>query len=281
MKALASDYCVRDLSAALAVSRSGYYAWAGRKPGQRAQADELIIGQITKLFKESGDTYGSPRMTAALRQAGQICNHKRVERLMRQKQFQGRTRRRYRPRTTDSNHDGPVAAHLLAAQPLSTAPNQVWLTDITYVRTAEGWLYLAGVMDYYSRKVVGWAMSKSLETALPLSALEMALRQRQPGRGLLHHSDRGVQYASADYRNKLQAHGVIASMSRRGNCYDNATMESFWSSLKQELIQRRRFQTRAQAAQAIFEWIEVFYNRRRLHSSLGFKSPVDFENQLN
>jgi putative transposase len=168
----------------------------------------------------------------------------------------------------------------LGASP-APAPDQVWVTDITYVPTQEGWLYLAGVLDLYSRKVVGWAMGETLATPLPLAALEMAWQQRQPAPGLLHHSDRGVQYASQDYRDRLAALGLEASMSRKANCYDNATMESFWSTLKHELVYRRRFATRAQARQQIFEWIEVFYNRTRLHSSLGYQSPVDFENQLN
>jgi putative transposase len=281
MKALANEYTIADLSAALGVSRSGYYAWAGREPSSRSRSAALIKEQIQLLFERSRQSYGSPRMTAALRQSGHACNHKRVERLMRQHGLQGRARRRYRVVTTDSRHDQPIAPNRLAEHPPCTAPNQVWLTDITYVPTAEGWLYLAGVLDLYSRKVVGWAMGESLATPLPLAALAMALGQRQPAKGLLHHSDRGVQYASGEYRHKLADFGVTASMSRQGNCYDNAAMESFWSTLKHELVYRRQFQSRAQAQQAIFEWIEVFYNRARLHSSLGFKSPVDFENQLN
>jgi len=281
MKAMAAEYSVRDLSAALGVSRSGYYAWAGRAAGSRVQTNLRLAEQIKVLFAQSRQTYGSPRMTAALRQSGHACNHKRVERLMRQQGLKGRTQRRYRVVTTDSRHDQPIAPNRLAEQPPCTAPNQVWLTDITYVSTGEGWLYLAGVMDLYSRKVVGWAMGESLATTLPLAALEMALGQRGPASGLLHHSDRGVQYASQDYRQKLLAFGVEASMSRKGNCYDNAAMESFWSTLKHELVYRNHFLSRTQARQCIFEWIEVFYNRTRLHSSLGFKSPVDFETQLN
>jgi putative transposase len=281
MKAMAAEYSVRDLSAALGVSRSGYYAWAGRAAGARAQTNLRLAEQIKVLFTQSRQSYGSPRMTAALRQSGHACNHKRVERLMRQQGLKGRTQRRYRVVTTDSRHDQPIAPNRLADRPPCTAPNQVWLTDITYVSTGEGWLYLAGVMDLYSRKVVGWAMGESLATALPLAALEMALGQRGPTSGLLHHSDRGVQYASQDYRQKLLAFGVEASMSRTGNCYDNAAMESFWSTLKHELVYRNHFLSRTQARQCIFEWIEVFYNRTRLHSSLGFKSPVDFETQLN
>jgi putative transposase len=281
MKALARQYTVTDLCAALEVSRSGYYAWAGRQPGPRAQADRQLEEAIAVLFAQSRQSYGSPRMTAALRQSGHGCSHKRVARLMRGKGLKGRLRRRYRVRTTDSQHDQPIAPNRLAAAPPCTAADQVWLTDITYVPTDEGWLYLAGVLDLYSRKVVGWAMGESLAATLPLAALEMALEQRRPDKGLLHHSDRGVQYASQNYRDTLEAGGVEASMSRKGNCYDNATMESFWSTLKHELVYRSRFATRAQARQCIFEWIEVFYNRTRLHSSLGYKSPVDFENQLN
>lgn len=281
MKVLAVEYTVADLCAALGVSRSGYHAWAGRQAGPRAQANRRLEAAIAVLFEQSRQSYGSPRMTAALRQSGHKCNPKRVARLMRGKGLKGRLRRRFRVRTTDSRHDQPIAPNRLAAAPAPAAPDQVWLTDITYVPTEEGWLYLAGVLDLYSRKVVGWAMGESLAATLPLAALEMALEQRRPDKGLLHHSDRGVQYASQDYRDRLSACGVEASMSRKGNCYDNATMESFWSTLKHELVHRCRFQTRMQARQSIFEWIEVFYNRTRLHSSLGYKSPVDFENQLN
>jgi putative transposase len=281
MKLLAPEYSISDLCTALDVSRSGYYAWNGRVPGVRAQANQQLDAEIKALFVQSRESYGSPRMTAALRQSGRACNHKRVERRMRQQGLEGRTRRRYRVQTTDSRHDQPIAPNLLADHPPCTAPDQAWLTDITYVATGEGWLYLAGVLDLYSRKLVGWAMGETLATTLPLAALDMALLQRRPVAGLLHHSDRGVQYASQDYRDKLAAGGLTASMSRKGNCYDNATMESFWSTLKHELVYRHCFPTRNDARQAIFEWIEVFYNRRRLHSSLGFKSPVDFENQLN
>lgn len=184
-------------------------------------------------------------------------------------------------RTTDSRHDQPIAPNRLASAPQPTKPNEVWVTDITYVETAEGWLYLAGVLDLYSRRLIGWAMGSGLETALPLAALQMALRQRRPEAGVLHHSDRGCQYASADYRCALDHHGCIASMSRKGNCYDNAAMEAFWSTLKHELIYRRRFATRAEATTAIFDYIESFYNRTRLHSALGFKSPLDYESNLN
>lgn len=281
MKTLVWEYSVADLCAALEVSRSGYYAWAERRFGVRAEANRRLAAEIRALFEKNRESYGSPRITAALRQAGRCCNPKRVARLMRENGLQGRSRRRHRVVTTDSQHGEPLAPNRLAQRAPCTAPDQAWVTDITYVPTQEGWLYLAGVLDLYSRKVVGWAMGETLATTLPLAALEMAWQQRRPAKGLLHHSDRGVQYASQDYRDRLAALGLEASMSRRANCYDNATMESFWSTLKHELVYRRPLATRAQARQQIFEWIEVFYNRTRLHSSLGYQSPVDFENQLH
>ena len=281
IQSLAADHPVRIMCRILGVSRSGYYAWGRRVPDRQAQTDAQLLAEVRRIFTESRQTYGSPRVTAALRQAGQVCNHKRVERLMRTAGLSGRSRKRFRVQTTDSKHALPIAPNRLSPAPPCTARDQVWLTDITYVWTQEGWLFLACLLDLYSRKVVGWAMGESLATTLPLLALRMALTRRRPAKGLLHHSDRGVQFASGDYRQQLARHGLLASMSRKGNCYDNAAMESFWSTLKQELVYRRQFQTRTDARQAIFEWIEVFYNRTRLHSSLGFQSPVDFENQLN
>lgn len=278
---LAADHPVQTLCQLLGVSRSGYYQWCQRVPGPRAQARAQLLPEVRRVFVQSRQTYGSPRVTRALRAAGHACNHKQVERLMRAAGLQGRPPKRWRVVTTDSRHDLPIAPNRLAQQPVCTAPDQVWLTDITYVPTGEGWLYVAGLLDLYSRRIVGWAMGDSLATVLPLTALLMALKHRRPPAGLLHHSDRGVQFASADYRRQLVDHGIVASMSRKGNCYDNAAMESFWSTLKHELVYRCQFLTRNQARQAIFEWIEVFYNRTRLHSSLGFQSPVDFENQLN
>ena len=280
MKEMASKHTVSDLCAAFAVSRSGYYAWASRAPGPRAQANALLTVQIHEVYRQHRQNYGSPRVTGELRQQGQKCNRKRVERLMREQGLRGRQQKRFRVVTTDSNHDHPIAPNRLKELQI-TAPNQVWVADITYVPTAEGWLYVAGVLDLYSRKLVGWAMEAHLETSLTLGALQMALRQRRPDAGLIHHSDRGVQYASGDFRQWLQDHGLQASMSRKACCYDNAAMESFWSSLKNELVHRCAYETRAQARQSIFEWIEAYYNRVRLHSSLGYKSPLDFENQLN
>lgn len=276
------DYSIRELCEAMAVSRSGYHDWAARVPGPRAQANAALLPLITQAHQESRQTYGSPRITRWLQARGQRCSRVRVARLMKQAGLSQKVRRRFRPLSlTDSEHDLPVAPNRLLAQTPPLAPDTVWVGDITYVPTLEGWLYVAGLVDRCTRRCVGWAMSDSLETTLPLAALEMALKQRQPPAGLVHHSDRGVQYASAAYRARLAAAGVIPSMSRKGNCYDNAWIESFWSSLKRELVHRCLFATRAQARAAIFEWIEVFYNRVRFHSALGFKSPVDFETQLN
>ncbi len=277
---MSGEHPLKALCATLGVSRSGYYDWLGRAPSQRAQANATLRTTIRELHAASFGTYGSPRIKRDLDRVGPPVGHNRIARLMREAQLQGRTRRRFRVRTTDSNHAEPIAPNRLAQVPAPAKPNQVWVTDITYIETDEGWLYLAGVLDLFSRRLIGWAMGSSLEAALPLAALLMALRQRQPAPGLLHHSDRGVQYASGGYRTCLAEHGITASMSRTGNCYDNATMEAFWSTLKLELVYRRHFATRHEATTAIFAYIEGFYNRRRLHSSLGYQSPLDFESNL-
>ena len=270
------EHTIRTLCEAMEVSRSGYYDWCLEGP-RRAAAAASFQAEVARIHAASDGTYGSPRVTRALRRDGHKIGHNRVARVLRESGLQGRPQRRYRVCTTDSSHDHPIAPNRLPDLPTPVAPNQVWVTDITYVETEEGWLYLAGVLDLYSRRLVGWAMSSSLATALPLAALHMALTHRQPPPGLVHHSDRGVQYASAEYRRVLHQHRLVASMSRRGNCYDNATMESFWSTLKHELIYRRLFLTRAAASTAIFAFIERFYNRVRLHSSLDYHSPLDFE----
>jgi putative transposase len=276
------DYSLSLLCEVLAVSRSGYHAWAARLPGPRAQADAALLPLITQAHRESRQTYGSPRIVHWLSRRGQRCSRRRVTRLMRQAGLSHRLRRRFRPLSlTDSEHDLPISPnHLLHRAPPSR-PDAVWMADITYVPTAEGWLYVAAVLDRCTRRCVGWAMGETLATLLPLAALDMALKQRRPPAGLVHHSDRGVQYASDAYRQRLAAVGMVPSMSRRGNCYDNAAMESFWSTLKRDLVHRCQFATRAQARAAIFEWIEVFYNRERFHSALAYQSPVDFETQLN
>ena len=282
MKILSHDYPVQVLCATLDVSPSGYHAWAHRAPSLRAKANAALLPLIHAAHRESRQTYGSPRITHWLHDHGQPCGRVRVARLMRQAGLNRRGRRRFRPLSlTDSDHDLPVAPNRLLQQAQPERPDAVWVADITYVETQEGFLYVAGILDRCSRRCIGWAMGDSLATTLPLAALDMALTQRRPNGGLLHHSDQGVQYTSRNYRQRLAQAGAVPSMSRRGNCYDNAAMESFWSSLKRELVHRHTFATRAQARAAIFEWIEVFYNRERFHSALGFKSPVDFENQLN
>jgi len=276
------EYPIADLCVALNVTRSGYHAWASRRPGGRAQANAALLPLIEQAHRESRRTYGSPRVHRWLVQRGHGCGRHRIARLMRQARLRSLSRRRFRPLSlTDSHHDLPISPNRLREMTMPLRRDAVWVADLTYVNTDEGWLYVAAVVDRWTRRCVGWAMGDSLATSLPLAALNMALAQRHPPAGLIHHSDRGVQYASESYRQRLAAAGVVPSMSRRGNCYDNALMESFWSSLKRELVHRVHFATRAQARAAIFEWIEIFYNRTRLHSALGYQSPVDFETQLN
>jgi transposase InsO family protein len=278
-----TDHPIRSLCEALAVSSSGYYDWCHRQtqPGPRAQENAQLSEHIIQIHKASRHTYGSPRIQVVLRQAGHTHGRRRIARIMRQKGLSGRAKGRFRVCTTDSRHDQPIAPNRLPKLPPPSAPNQIWVGDITYIPTDEGWLYLAGILDLYSRRLTGWAMSEDIDTPLILAAWKMAQTQGQPPAGLVFHSDRGVQYASKDYRRALQSTQSIASMSRKANCYDNATMESFWSTLKHELVYRRTFKTRTEARQAIFDFIEVFYNRQRLHSSLGYRSPVDFENQTS
>ena len=281
MKALAGQYRLVDLCAVFGVARSSYHAWRNRPPSRRQCADVVLSAHLCRVHAASRQTYGSPRLLQALRQQGHRTSRRRVRRLMQQHHLRAQAPRRFVPRTTDSRHGQPVAPNRLATVAAPTGPNQQWVTDITYVRTGESWLYVAAVMDRWSRRIVGLAMAEHMETTLIQQALQQALGQRHPARGCLHHSDRGSQYASADYRQLLTAHGLEASMSRAGNCYDNAAMESFWGKLKTELVHRQTFATRQQARLAIFEYVEAFYNRVRLHSALGFKSPVDFEQQTN
>jgi putative transposase len=278
-----SDYPILTLCEHLEVSPSGYYDWQRRRacPGARAVENQMLAKEIDRIHAQSRQTYGSPRIVDELRKKGRRHGRKRISRLMKEGGLCGRQKGRYRVQTTASNHDQPIAPNRLAQAPKATAPNQLWVADITYIETQEGWLYLAAVLDLYSRKIVGWAMSERIDTLLVLKALAMALLHRNPPAQLLCHSDRGVQYASADYRRALAQAGLIASMSRKANCYDNAHMESFWSTLKLELIYRRNFATRAQARSQIFDYIETFYNRQRAHSALGYHSPVDFELQNN
>ncbi len=261
---------------ALGVSRSAYYAWAKRGPSARSRADAALGAQIAQIHSESRGRYGTPRVHDALGQRGVRTGRKRVARLMRQQGRVGRARRRFR-RTTDSRHDHPIAPNRLQRRFGAAQPNTCWVGDITYLWTAQGWLYLAVVLDLFSRRVIGWSMSERLHSDLALGALEMALGQRRPAKGLLFHSDRGSQYASRPYRERLKSAGITASMSRPGDCLDNAVAESFFSTLKLELAYRTGWATRAQARAEVFEYLELFYNRRRSHSSLGYCTPVEFE----
>lgn len=278
-----TDHPILTLCLHLEVSASGYYDWQLRRaaPGPRALENAALSRDIQEIHEQSRQSYGSPRMVRELRKKGKRHGRNRIARLMHEEGLCGRQQGRYRVQTTDSNHDEPIAPNRLADAPRASACNQIWVADITYIETAEGWLYLAAILDLYSRKIVGWAMSERIDTTLVLKALAMALLHRAPPPDLLCHSDRGVQYASADYRGALAHAGLIASMSRTANCYDNAFIESFWSTLKLELVYRREFATRQQARSAIFEYIETFYNRQRTHSALGYLSPIDFELQNN
>lgn len=271
------QYPISLMCRVLAVVRSGYYEWRKQPLSARKMADLLLLMHIRDIFAESRNTYGSCRIQAVLAEQGLRCSRKRVARLMRQDNLRPKTVRPFKVVTTDSNHKLPVAPNRLNQQFSADQSDQTWLTDITYVPTAEGWLYLAVVLDLYSRRIVGWAMSESLQRQLVIEALQMALTTRQPAPGLLHHSDRGSQYASDDYQALLTKAEMVGSMSRKGNCYDNAPIESFFGTLKTELVFHRQYESWAQARLDIFEYIEIFYNRVRRHSALGFKSPVNFE----
>lgn len=279
------DYRVRwpvvAICRVLKVSRSGFFAWLKRPASNRDRRRQELIEKIRLAHLENRELYGSPRVHRALLIDGEIVGRNTVAKLMRQEKIRAKSKRKFVPRTTNSRHQKPVARNLLDRDFEASGPDRKWVADITYVATDEGWLYLAGVLDCFSRKVVGWSMADHLETSLVSEALRMALTQRehpmQGGAGLLHHSDRGVQYASDDYQHLLESHGLTASMSGKGDCWDNAMMESFWATLKTELIHQSHYATREKARQAIFEYIEVFYNRKRLHSSLGYVSPESFE----
>jgi transposase InsO family protein len=264
----------------LAVSRSGYYRWEGRQPTQRQRDDAQLSEQIAATHMRSRKNYGAPRVVAELRASGTPISKRRCARLMKARGLQGRKKHRRRPRTTDSRHPHRPAENLLAKQAAPTGPNQAWMTDITYLSTGEGWLYLAAILDVWSRRVVGWACGPTLHVSLVLAALHAAVRQRRPPAGLLHHSDQGVQYACHEYAAALAAAGLICSMSRKGNCYDNAAMESFWSTFKTETGLDVTVPISRRAAKLIaFDYIETFYNPTRRHSSLGYLSPVAFEKQ--
>jgi putative transposase len=266
------------MCSSLGVSRSAYFQWRHHPRSDRDDADHALTTKIRGLHAQSRGTYGSPRVHRDLQENGIPVGRKRVERLMRQAEIRGLPRRRYVV-TTESDHRLPVVSNLLQQDFRAPGPNRRWVGDITYISTHQGWLYLAVIMDLYSRRIVGWAMKDDLSTELALRALDLALSTRAPAEGLIHHSDRGCQYASQSYRQRLADHGIIPSMSRKACCYDNAAMESFFHTLKVELVRGRVFQTRELARAAIFEYIAVFYNRRRRHSAIGYSSPDQFEQQ--
>jgi len=271
---------VRLLCRTLQVSRAGFYAWQARPSAPRARADHRLGLEIAAIHAESRQRYGSPRIHAELADRGCRTSRKRVARLMRVRGLAARRRRRFRV-TTHSRHPFPIAPNVLARRFERAAPDQAWVTDITYIPTGEGWLYLAVILDLYSRFAVGWALSERITDALTLDALGLALARRRPPQGLLHHSDRGSQYASRDYQRVLAQHGIVCSMSRRGDCWDNAVAESFFATLKVELVHDAAWATRAAARTELFEYLEFFYNGQRRHSALGYLSPRAFERRLD
>lgn len=274
------EHSVRMLCGLLGVSPSGYYGWRQKRPTKRQREDAALAAPIAAAHRASRKTYGAPRIVEDLREEGIRISKRRCARLMRAQGLCGKKRNRRRPRTTDSRHSQPVASNVIAERPAPTGPNQAWRTDITYLKTLEGWLFLAAIIDAWSRRVVGWACAPTLHASVALAALRDALQRRQPPRGVLHHSDRGCQYVDADYVALLAAAGLERSMSRSGNCYDNAAMESFWSTFKSDTgLDETVLPSRRQAELAVFDYIETFYNPRRRHSSLGYLSPVAFENQ--
>ena len=274
-----ASYPVRLLCRVVGVAASGFYAWLQRRPSRREQQDHSLAERIAAVFAASRRTYGSPRVHAELQAEGVRVSRKRVARLMRTAGLAATIGRRL-PRTTDSDHGRPVAPNLLEQKFAADQPDRVWLADISYIPTDEGWLYLAAIKDLATREIVGWSMSDSLEAGSACEALRLAIQRRRPPAGLIHHSDRGVQYASGEYQKLLTRHGLRCSMSRRGNCYDNAPMESFFGTLKNELVHRTTFPTRAAARRALFEYVEIYYNRRRRHSGLGFLTPAQAYEQM-
>ena len=282
MDSMKDEHPVHALAEALEVSPSGFHAHQRKAQGQRRQEDGELVRAMVPIFGASRQTYGSPRVTAALRQGGQRCGKNRVARLMRENHLRPKQKRkRWQPQTTDSNHRQPVAENWLAKVPAPDRADQVWVADITYIDTGEGWLYLAGLLDACPRRLVGWQTGETLAAELVTQAWQKAVRSRRPGPGLLHHSDRGVQYAGGAMAALLAKSGAAASMSRRGNCYDNAAMESFWATLKAECLHGERPATRQAAKLLIFDYVEGFYNRTRLHSSLGYQSPLAFERSVS
>ena len=275
--AQAKTHALRRLCAVLGVSRSWYYRWRDRHPRRAAkeQAEQVLSQEIKSIFDEHRSCYGSPRIHAVLKRRGWQVSRRRVAKIMKTNKITPLRRKRRLPKTTDSRHHHQTAPNLLKQQFQATALNHAWLMDLTYVATDEGWLYLAAVKDMATCEIVGWSMSERLKSTICEDALMMAIHLQQPPQGLIAHSDRGIQYACQSYRQILNRHGLIQSMSHRGNCLDNAPMESFFGSLKTELVHKSHFRTRAEAKRTLFDYIEIFYNRQRLHSSLGYRTPTE------
>ena len=271
-----STHGVQQMCRVIAASRSGYYRWKKQPQSNRQKENEKILVEIKESHKNSKRAYGSPRIVEDLKANGMKCGKNRVARLMKINGIAGKAKKKFKA-TTNSKHSLPVAENLLNQNFVAEKPNTVWLSDITYIPTLEGWLYLVVIIDVFSRQVVGWGLSDRLTSGFVVKALYQAIGRRHPGSGCIFHSDRGIQYASADFRDVLKAYGFIQSMSRKGNCYDNAVSESFFHTLKTEHVYDYRYETRAEARQSIFEYIEMFYNRQRRHSALGYRSPVSFE----
>jgi putative transposase len=270
------QFRISTMCRVLSVSRSGYYGWLRSVESKRELSNGALLSEIRAVHAKSRGTYGCRRVHQQLKARHQSCSKNRVARLMRVNGIKSRRARKFRA-TTDSRHSFPVAPNLLERQFAADAPNRIWASDITYVPTEEGWLYVASVMDLYSRMIVGWSMGERLSRDLAMDALKMAIRQRKPSAGLIHHSDRGSQYASNDYRSLLEKHDMLCSMSKKGDCWDNAVMESFFGSLKTECTLHRRYHSRNEATRDIFHYMEIFYNSERLHSALGYLSPAHFE----
>jgi putative transposase len=262
----------------LSIERSGYYAWLNKKPGKREEANKLLDVQIKAVFNQHQSRYGSPRLTDELKDSGESCSKNRVAKRLKALGLRAKGKKKFR-HTTDSNHHLPIAPNVLNRAFKAQAPNLKWCGDITYIWTAEGWLYLATVIDLYSRKIIGWSLQSTMHKQLVMDAMEMALNRRDFPKGVLFHSDRGSQYCSEDYQKLLKLYGLESSMSRKGNCWDNAVAESFFHSIKTELICHERYLTRDSAKESIFQYIEVYYNRLRRHSTIGSISPERFESQ--
>jgi len=270
---------MEKMCSVLGVSKSGYYKWAQEKDNENSyqRRRNALLSRISWLFFDSHQRYGSPKITKLLRREGWIVSQRLVGKIMSENGLRSCVSRKFKVTTTDSNHNSPIAPNVLKQKFVTTAPNKIWVTDITYIPCREGRLYLASVLDLYTRKIVGWKLADRMTTDLVLDALDQAYASQKPKKGLIHHSDRGSQYASEEYRKRLKKYKMKASMSRKGNCYDNACIESFHSVLKKEFIYCTRFRTKAQAQQEVFEYIELFYNRKRIHGSLGYVSPDRFE----